>query len=219
IPGSPRSDNQAVLDARRARAVRFAPTASQRPPRRAPDGKLRVGYVSSFFHHRNWMKPVWGVINHHNRDPFDVHPFSDAAESATAQGYQRDSRDRFFDMSGRSNADVIRMIGDAGIDVLVDLNGYSKLGRMDLFAHRPAPVQVAWFNYYATSGMDCFDAVYVDATVLPPEEERFCSEPVVRVPACYLAFEVGYPVPDVVPAPGLARGHVTFGCFAPQYKI
>jgi predicted O-linked N-acetylglucosamine transferase (SPINDLY family) len=114
---------------------------------------------------------------------------------------------------------VVRAIVAAGIDVLVDLNGYSRPGRMALFARRPAPVQVAWFNYYATSGMDCFDAVFVDATVLPAGEERFCSEPVVRVPHCYLAFEVGYPVPDVDPAPSLSRGYVTFGCFAPHYKV
>jgi protein O-GlcNAc transferase len=55
--------------------------------------------------------------------------------------------------------------------------------------------------------------------VIPPEEERFYSERIVRVPGSYLTFEVGYPVPDVADAPSRGRGAITFGCLAPQYKI
>jgi predicted O-linked N-acetylglucosamine transferase (SPINDLY family) len=121
-------------------------------------------------------------------------------------------------MTGQSNAEVARQIREAGVELLVDLNGYSKVGRMALFALRPAPVQVAWFNHYATSGMDCFDVLYADARVLPPAEEHFCSERVVRVSDCYLAFSVNYPVPDVTPPPCAGLGHVTFGSLAPQYK-
>jgi protein O-GlcNAc transferase len=47
----------------------------------------------------------------------------------------------------------------------------------------------------------------------------FYTERVVRVPGCYLTFEVDYPVPEVAPAPCLKRGGLTFGCLAPQYKI
>src|SRR5208283_4466336 len=34
--------------------------------------KLRIGYLSSFFQRRNWMKPVWGAINHHDRESFEI---------------------------------------------------------------------------------------------------------------------------------------------------
>jgi predicted O-linked N-acetylglucosamine transferase (SPINDLY family) len=218
IPGCPRADNGAILDARRAFGERFVRAAH--PPAAHPAGeRLRVGYVSSFFHHRNWMKPVWGVLNHHDRARLEIHLFSDTAGPPEMAGYVPAPGDRIHPIGGQSNADVARLVRDAGIDVLVDLNGYSKVARLALFALRPAPVQVAWFNYYATSGTRCFDAVFADECVIPVGEERFCTEPVVRVPACYLAFEVGYPVPDVTPPPCLSRGHVTFGVLAPQYKI
>jgi predicted O-linked N-acetylglucosamine transferase (SPINDLY family) len=80
-------------------------------------------------------------------------------------------------------------------------------------------VIVAWFNMFATSGMSCFDYLIGDEHVIPAEEEAFYSERIVRVPGCYLTFEVTYPVPDVGPAPCLSRSGVTFGCLAPQYKI
>jgi predicted O-linked N-acetylglucosamine transferase (SPINDLY family) len=180
---------------------------------------LRIGYLSSFFHHRNWMKPVWGVVNNHDRDVFEVHLFSDAPESGIQYGYRKDPRDRFHDISGLANEAVAQRIEANEIDVLVDLNGYSKFPRLPLLALRPAPVVVSWFNMYATSGMSCFDALIADSHVIPIGEEVSYSEPVVRLPSCYLTFEVGYPVPDVAPPPCLSQGYITFGCLAPQYKI
>jgi predicted O-linked N-acetylglucosamine transferase (SPINDLY family) len=220
IPGSPKADHQAVLTARRRWAALAAP---DRPPRtfaRTSTGRpIRLGYVCAFFEDRNWMKPVWGLINQHDRQRFEIHLFSDAPASRIQYGYVPDPRNHFHDITGLSNTEVARRIEDAAIDILIDLNAFSRIGRLPLFALRPAPVQVAWFNTFATSGMGCFDALIGDPHVIRPEEESFYSEPILRVGGCYLTFEVTYPVPDVAPAPSLARGAVTFGCFAPQYKI
>jgi predicted O-linked N-acetylglucosamine transferase (SPINDLY family) len=222
IPGSQRSDHRAVLEARRAWAARFAPTVAGQTFSRPPSSsapRLRVGYVSAFFQDRNWMKPVWGLVNHHDRERFEVHLFSDAPASAVQHGYVRDERDRFHEVSRLTNAELAPFIEEQAIDILVDLNGYSRLSRLPLFSLRPAPVLVAWFNMYATSGMDCFDYLIGDQHVFAIGEETFYRERVVSLPGCYLTFEVTYPVPEVAPAPSLERGALTFGCLAPQYKI
>jgi predicted O-linked N-acetylglucosamine transferase (SPINDLY family) len=222
IPGSPAADNRAILEARAEWAALCAPVGPGKACpglTRAADRRLRVGYVSAFFPRRNWMKPVWGLINHHDRERFEVHLFSDAPEEQVRHGYRKDPHDRFHDVSALDNAALARLIEGEGIDVLVDLNGYSAPRRLPLFALRPAPVIVAWFNMFATSGMSAFDYLIGDEHVIPAGEEAFYREAIVRVPGCYLTFEVGYPVPDVAPAPCLSRGAVTFGCLAPQYKI
>ena len=118
-----------------------------------------------------------------------------------------------------SNDRLADYIARCGIDILVDLNGYSHPSRLDLFMRRPAPVIVGWFNMFATTGIDDFDYIVGDDAVIPPDEERFYSERVLRVPGSYLAFNVLYPVPEVTPPPVLATGSLTFGCFCSQYKI
>jgi predicted O-linked N-acetylglucosamine transferase (SPINDLY family) len=118
-----------------------------------------------------------------------------------------------------SNPDLARLIEEHAIDILIDLNGYSRPSRLPLFALRPASVQVSWFNMFATSGLDRFDYLIGDEHVIPREEEPFYTEQVIRVPGSYLTFEVTYPVPDVGPPPCLKTGTLTFGCLAPQYKI
>jgi protein O-GlcNAc transferase len=91
--------------------------------------------------------------------------------------------------------------------------------RLPLFALRPAPVIAGWFNMFATTGIASYDYLIGDAVVIPPEEERFYCEKIVRVPGSYLTFEVTYRVPEVADRPCPTDGAVTFGCLAPQYKI
>ncbi len=223
IPGSPGSDNQAILDARRAWAeaqLPPQPARRQSPCHVRPDERpLRIGYVSSFFQHHNWMKPVWGLINHHDRRRVEVHLFSDAPEAQIQHGYRVHPQDRFHDATGLSNEALSRRIQHAGIDLLIDLNGYSTVRRLPLNALRPAQVIVGWFNMYATTGIPSYDYLIGDAVVVPPEEERFYCEKIVRVPGSYLTFEVTYPVPPVADPPCLTGGAIAFGCLAPQYKI
>ncbi|MFB3827864.1 MAG: tetratricopeptide repeat protein [Bryobacteraceae bacterium] len=218
IPGSPQSGNQAIREARARWAERYLPPALDR--RRQPSGSpLRIGYVSSFFHCDNWMKPVWGLINSHDRRNFEIHLFSEAAVSTVRHGYRPHAQDRFHDISGMPISAAAECVEQAGIDVLVDLNGYSRVQTLPLFALRPAPVVLGWFNMYATTGMRCYDCLIGDEEVISKHEEQFYCEKIVRVPGCYLTFEVGYPTPPVAAAPCLARGMFTFGCLAPQYKI
>lgn len=165
------------------------------------------------------MKPVWGLINHHDRSRFEVHLFSDAPASRIRFGYQVHPRDRFHNTAELSNQALLELIQTAGIDLLVDLNGYSIMERLPLFPLRPAPIIVGWFNLYATTGISAYDYLVGDDVVIPPAEEKFYCEKIVRVPGSYLTFEVTYPVPPVADPPFLAKGAITFGCLASQYKI
>lgn len=220
IPGSPAADHAAVLAARRDWFETHLPKAPPAASRRAggADARLRIGYLSSFFQSQNWMKPVWSLVNQHDRQAFDIHLFSDCAASLCA-GYVANERDTFHDISTLSNRDAAARIEQAGIDILVDLNGFSRMDRLAVVAQRPAPIQVAWFNMYATSGMTCFDYLIGDDQVVDPDEETFYTETIARVSGSYLTFRVNYPVPDVADPPALTSGDVTFGCLASQYKI
>jgi protein O-GlcNAc transferase len=222
IPGVPSADNASILAARRAWAQRDLPVcnrAARHAPTAASGRPLRIGYISSFFHRANWMKPVWGLINQHDRSAFEIHLFSDAAPAKLQPGYRADARDHVHDISGFGNEDASALIERSAIDILVDLNSYSDMGRLPLLALRPAPIIVGWFNLYATSGLDCFDYVIGDQEVIPAEEERFYTERILRVPGSYLTFTVNYAVPEVTDPPCLTTGAITFGSLASQIKI
>jgi protein O-GlcNAc transferase len=216
IPGAPQADHQAILAARRAWAPKSV--APRRRPLRHGD-KLRVGYVSAFFGSRNWMKPVWGLINHHDRARFEVHMFSDRTDPSADSGYHDMATDVIHTVGGVGNERLAKIIASIGIDILVDLNGYSFPDRLGLFALRPAPVAVGWFNMFATTGLAAFDWLVGDDSVIRTDEEPHYVERIHRLPDSYLAFEVLYPVPSIAPPPSLRAGCITFGCLGSQHKL
>jgi predicted O-linked N-acetylglucosamine transferase (SPINDLY family) len=220
-PGSPGADNAAVLARRRAWAASVRPAAPlpRRPVAPLAGRKLRVGYVSAFFHGRNWMKPVWALINNHDRAMFEIHILSDSDAPPDEGGYRDRDEDYWHMVRGASNEDLARHIDALGIDILVDLNGYSDQHRLPLFLHRAAPVQASWFSMYGPTGLDCFDLLIVDEAAFPPAEEAFYPEEIVRLPGSYFTFTVDYPVPDVAPPPSTRGAPFTFGGLGSHYKL
>lgn len=221
VPGCPRATNQSILETRQEWSRLITPQHSRTSTRakRESRGPLRLGYMCSFFDRENYMKPVWPLINRHDRERFEVHLFSDSARDAIGSGYQPHSSDAFHYTGDLKIEACAAAIESAQLDVLVDLNAYSRWRRLPVYALHPAPVIASWFNSYATTGMSSIDYLIGDGVVVPPDEECYYSEKIARLPGSYLTFEVSYPVPDVVAAPCLMAGHVTFGSLAPLYKI
>ena len=217
-PGSVHCDNAGVLAVRRRWSDFVGVRHSVVRPVTARK-KLRIGYLSAFFGARNWMKFVWGVINRHDRDKFEIHLLSDGDDPSAESGYADHDEDRVWQISGLPNAALARHIAEAELDVLIDLSGYSGQHRLPLFRYRPAPLQLSWMGMYGTTGVPEIDYVVGDDAVIPPEEERFHSEHVVRVPGTYLAFTILYAVPEVAPPPCVGTGRLTFGCLASAYKL
>lgn len=222
IPGSTSAGNTGILAARRAfgRSLHAGIKPVDRPPRPPSAGKLRIGYVSAFFDSANWMKPVYGVINRHDRERFEVHLVSLGGDPSEQAGYRDYDLDVIWQVGSLDDERIAGLLAAAGIDVLVDLNSYSAPRWLRLFPRRPAPVQIGWFNSFATYGFDCFDGIVGDDVVIPIEEEGYFTERVLRVPGTYLAFEVLYAVPDVAPPPCCRNaGMLTFGALTSSYKL
>jgi predicted O-linked N-acetylglucosamine transferase (SPINDLY family) len=224
LPGCPTAGHEEVLRVRRELAAwlaagRGGAPLPPRPPRPPPRERIRVGYLSSWFPAANYMKPVYGLLNAHDRRAVEIHLFSDAPPDAPFPGYRPGPGDRVHPVAGFENDAVAEAVRLAGIDVLVDLNGASSPGRLGLFLAPCAPVVLAWFNQYATSGLPGIDGIVGDGEVVRPEEERFYSERVFRLPLSYLTFEVTHPAPPVAPPPAATGGPLRFGSLVSAYKL
>jgi len=183
------------------------------------NGRVNIGYVSAFFHRRNWMKPVWALLNNHDRENFNIHLFADGPpdEINTEGGYVPHKQDTIYDVRKLGNRDLAKLISDCDIEVLVDLNGYSAIKRLGLWTSKPSPITIGWFNLYATSGMPGIEWLIGDDVVIYPEEEKFYTEKIIRLKQSYLTFQVGYATPDMETP--VDDEPFTFGCLGSGYKI
>jgi protein O-GlcNAc transferase len=106
------------------------------------------------------------------------------------------------------------------IDILIDLGGYGEAARMLACANRLAPVQVKWVGMQShSSGLAEMDWFLTDRWETPIGFERFYSEKLLRLPEGYVCYSPPPHAPDVVEAPALKNGFVTFGCFNNLAKI
>lgn len=117
------------------------------------------------------------------------------------------------------DAAVARLVQADQIDVLVDLSGHTSHNRLGVFALRPAPLQVSWLGYGATTGLTRIDAVLGDPWSTPAGDETQFVERLVRLPVPRLPFTPPADAPEPGKPPCLGQGHVTFGCFNNVAKV
>jgi predicted O-linked N-acetylglucosamine transferase (SPINDLY family) len=114
---------------------------------------------------------------------------------------------------GLSDEHAAELIRDDGIDVLIDLSGHTAFNRLPVFAWKPAPVQLSWLGYFATTGVQAIDYLLADPWTLPAGEESSFTEKIWRLPETRLCFTPPRTDVSVSPLPALSNGYVTFGCF------
>ncbi len=120
---------------------------------------------------------------------------------------------------GLSDEAAARLIHDSGVDILIDLSGHTGYNRLPVFAWRPAPVQVTWLGYFATTGVAEIDYIIADPHVAPPGEEAHFTETVWRLPDIYYCFSPPLTQDEAAPPPALQNGFITFGCFNNLTKL
>lgn len=123
------------------------------------------------------------------------------------------------DITDMDDAAVTAQIAEDGIDILFDLSGHTAGNRLSVFARRAAPVQVGWAGYVGTVGLDTYDGLIADPVEIPPGDDAFYVEPVVRLPDCYVCYHPPTDPPPVGPLPCLAQKRFTFGCFNRPAKL
>jgi len=118
-----------------------------------------------------------------------------------------------------SDEALAQSIHEDGVDVLFDLNGHIEWGRLLVFARRPAPLQITWAGYMATTGLETMDYIIADRHEIPEGSEQYYTEKVIRMPGSFVCYDPPAYAPPVLPLPAFSNGYVTFGCFNLLTKI
>lgn len=157
--------------------------AQSKTPR---SGKIKIGYLSGdlCMHAVGLLTPE--LFELHDRSRFEVHAFCWSREDGTAQRARiLRAMDQHHRLTGVDDRTAARMIAEAGIDVLVDLQGLTSGARPDILAQRPAPIQAGYLGLPATSALPGVDWIIADRFVMPPELLPYHTEKPIYLPNCY----------------------------------
>lgn len=191
------------------------------PPEPAP--RLRVGYVAAEFNNHATAHLMAGLFEQHDRERHEIVAYSFSRDDGSEyRARVRSAFDRFVEIGPLSDEQAARQIAADGIDVLVDLKGYTAGARPGIFARRPAPVQVNYLGYPGSMQAGFIDYIVADATVIPRAEAAWFAEAVVWLPHSYQANDDRQPIADDTggrAAFGLPEGGTVYCCFNRAYKI
>jgi len=182
--------------------------------------KLRIGYVSADFRAHSIAYFTWPLFKAHDRSGFELTGYftGDAPDRET--GLFAETFDRWRDVHALGDDALAAQIRDDRIDILVDLSSHTAGSRLGVFARRPAPVQVTWLGYAATTGLTRIDWRITDAIIDPPgTTEAFHTERLFRLPGCSYCFSPSPGCPDAGPLPARQNGRLTLGSFSNSAKL
>jgi len=185
-----------------------------------PDRALKIGYVSPDFRKHAvsyFMEPVLAA---HSKERFQIYCYSDVSREDDVTERFRQYSFQWRNVAGMSDQQAADLIRNDGIDILVDLAGHTAHNRLLVFARKPAPVQLTWIGYPATTGLSSMDYKIVDSHTDPPGlTEHLYTETLIRMPEIFLCYLPEQESPEVGALPALAAGHITFGCFNNFSKV
>lgn len=215
-------DPDLVLGVRREFDARFCRVLTETaPPRtndRDPDRKLRVGYLSADFraHSAAYLLIPW--IGAHDRAQFEATFYMTGRTTDPVTDEFRVRADTWREVPDLDEATLADAIRADGIDVLVDLAGYTQGNRVLTLARRPAPVQITGWGSTLGTGLACQDYLVSDAVSIPRTHEHLYRERIIRLP-CLVAFRPPSTAPAVAAPPIETNGYPTFGYLGRPTKI
>jgi protein O-GlcNAc transferase len=185
--------------------------------------RIRVAYTSSDFRDHPVAHLTIGMFEHHDRMRFETFAVSLGAEMPSPVLERlKASVDRYIDAHAMSDQDVAKLLRSLEVDILVDLNGITDGARPYIYAQRPAPVQISYLGYAATSGPNHCDYILGDRFIVPEGSAADFAEQVVYLPDTFMVTDRTRRISARTPSrkeAGLPDDGLVFCCFNNSFKI
>jgi len=185
---------------------------------------LKIGYISADFNTHSVSYFASVLLSH--ADPIQTKIYCyynnfniDQTTNRMKAMLKPGSVWRQIEMMGSEEAG--KLIQKDEIDILVDLAGHTGGSRLDIFARKPAPIQITWIGYPNTTGLPELDYRFTDENADPSIgiDQKF-TEKLVRLPGCFLCYTPAPTHPaSITVTPYLSNGYITFGSFNNFAKI
>jgi predicted O-linked N-acetylglucosamine transferase (SPINDLY family) len=182
-----------------------------------------VAFISGDFRTHPVGYLLIGMIEGLDKRRFEITGVSTSApDGSDLWKRYRCAFDHYLDVQGKPSLEIARLLRAMEIDIAIDLSGYTEGSRLDVLAHRPAPVQMTYLGFPGTLALPFIDYLIADPRIIPPNLQSYYSEKLVYLPHCYLPRDN-----TIVPSAqkfdrsdfGLPESGIVFCSFNHDYKI
>jgi len=185
--------------------------------------KISIGYFSANFKNHPTAYLIREVLDNHNLHQFEVHLFSycDEINEDLHQEFKNKYKN-FYDVSNQSAKEILEFARLKSIDVAIDLDGFTKNNRMEIFASKVAPIQIRFLDFLGTTGAEFYQYLIADHRVIPDSSREFYSEKIAYMPDCFFIRDTRIPLFTNIKTKSyyhLPEDHFIFASFNLSNKI
>ena len=185
-----------------------------------PGDRIRIGYLGSQMWSHSVSYFLLPLLARHS-DQFQVYCYNVGEKQDSVTEKIKARSHCYRHLSGADIQVVAETIHGDGIDILIDLDGYTGIRTLCVLSHKPAPLQASWVGFAGTTGLDRIDYRIVDQITDPVSgiSDSIHTEKLIRMPRIFSVYEPPPTTPNVADTPALVNGYITFGCFNNPYKL
>lgn len=212
---------QNKVNQKRAQKIAQSITYPPFTPHKYPHSKIRIGFISPDFNRHPMSILLGEQWRHFDRHQFSIFSYYTGAQIDLYTQTISKSSDIFKHLKDLTDYEIAQIIHDDGIDILIDLSGYTKNNALSVLAYRPARIQCHGLGYMGSLQAPFIDYYLADETLLPTALRSHFSEKIAYFPgsfACAYPFEL----PDELPSRGefgLTTDQFVYCAFVSNYRI
>ncbi|WP_390129397.1 hypothetical protein [Synechococcus sp. HIMB2401] len=179
--------------------------------------KLRIGYLSADFANHPVGRFLLPILTNHDHDLVEIWGLSCGSHDDWITDHIRKRLDHWVDLRFKSIPECARIVADIGLDIIIELGGFSADSHLELLCYRPAPIQLSYLGYPGPTYLKCIDG-WIGDTVLFEQLEPIdrAAHPLIEIDGGYMVFDTG----GELPMPRrTAKNKFRFGSFNHARKL
>jgi predicted O-linked N-acetylglucosamine transferase (SPINDLY family) len=184
------------------------------------DKQTRIGFVSADFREHAVSYQVFDVIKNlsENLELKLYFYYNKLEEDEITKSFKK-LNINWINIFKLSDSEIIDKLRDDNIQILLDLSGFTKGGRLNIFYHQPCPIQISWCGYLASVGMEKNHYIFADKYTIPEVDENKYKEKIYRLDKTWSVLSKNYNVVANNNIPALKNKFISFGSFNNILKI
>lgn len=184
-----------------------------------PARRLRIGYVSADLRGHVTGRCIAPILAHHDRKNFKIFCYFDGRLADDFTRSMQAAGGTWRDMSNLDDSQLCKLVKADCIDILVDMSGHTPGNRLLAFARKPAPVQVSYLDYSATTGLKSMDyRLTAEGCDAEGEADAFYSETLFRLPKSFWLYNPPE-TPNISTTPDKTSGRLLLSCLNSLYRV
>lgn len=181
--------------------------------------KTRIGFISGDLKKHSVNFFFQSLLSNLDKNKFEIFAFPTTPEEDEYTSSTKKLCDYWIPVRNDKSLESAKLIYSQKLDILFDLSGHTSNNGLLILKHKPAPIQVSWLGYFASTGVPEIDYFITSEYCVLENEEQYFSEKVLKLPETYLSYDFSNYNIEQTEMPYDKNGYFTFGFFQNLNKL